>query len=210
MHTNGILLQPGKKHQQLLPRLAQAGLTMVTFSIASFDREVNKALMQVEQDASSLIKQARQANLLVRCSLVVNKQGAADFDGVMEYIRQAGQLGAQMVVIREIWVPDVYGDYNKEVYRWNLKNKVLIKPIQDEFKRQAKKGNNHGLRQLNPLPWGTPVFVVEGGFDDPAHGVNVTFALCDEATTGPVMKSIVHKPNGHGYRNWDYNGDILY
>ena len=68
----------------------------------------------------------------------------------------------------------------------------------------------YGLKQKTPLPWGTPVFVVGGTFNDTQHGVNVTFARCDEATVGSVLKSIVHKPNGHGYRNWDHNGDILY
>jgi len=129
----------------------------------------------------------------------------------MEYIRQAGNLGAHMVVVREVWVPDVYGDYNREVYKWNRRNRIPIEPIQAQFIKTAKrKKNTHGLQLRDPLPWGTPVMAVGGIFDDQQHGVNVTFALCDEATKGSVMKSIVHKPDGHGYRNWDHNGDILY
>jgi hypothetical protein len=142
--------------------------------------------------------------------LVVNKQGTADFKGVMGYVKQAGELGAQMVVVREVWVPEVYGDYNPDVYNWNLQNAVDIGPIQDQFIETAVDHNEFGLRQLDPLPWGTPVFVVEGIFSDREHGVNVTFAKCEEGTRGTVIKSIVHKPNGHGYRNWDFNGDILY
>lgn len=53
------------------------------------------------------------------------------------------------------------------------------------------------------------MFAVEGAWPDPSFGVNVTFANCGE-NVAPVLKSIVHKPDGHGYRNWDSNGDVLY
>ena len=210
MHTNGILLQKGSK-KTLLKGLSDAGLTMITFSVASFDPWQNQQLMHVKQDIPELVAEANELELLVRCSLVVNQQGMSDSDGVVEYVRQAGELGVHMVVIREVWVPEVYGDYNRDVFEWNQENRIDIKPVQEQFiERAANSGNAFGLRQLEPLPWGTPVFVMEGVFKDNDHGVNVTFARCDEATTGTVMKSIVHKPNGHGYRNWDHNGDILY
>ena len=116
-----------------------------------------------------------------------------------------------MVVIREVWTPDVYGDFSPDVYGWNLEHKVAIKPIQDIFREVSRDPKNcYGLTELDPLPWGTPVFAVGGIFSDKDHGVNVTFARCDEATVGSVIKSIVHKPNGHGYRNWDHGGQILY
>ena len=117
-----------------------------------------------------------------------------------------------MVVVREVWVPEVYGAFNQKVYEWNKENQIPIGPIEDEFVRTAKDlGNPYHLKQRDPLPWGTPVFVVDNGFDiGKQYGVNVTFARCDDATSGPVIKSIVHKPDGHGYRNWDHDGDILY
>lgn len=211
MHTNGYNLLPGKSQGNRLKLFVEAGLTMITLSIASFDQGVNAKLMIIKQSGADLIGSARDLGLLVRCSLVVNKQGAADFNGVMEYIKQAGERGAHQVVIREVWVPAVYGQYNQEVYRWNQDNFVDIGAIQQRFIDVAKNGNNnYGLRQLDPLPWGTPVFVMEGVFADKTHGVNVTFARCEESTKGSVIKSIVHKPNGHGYRNWEYSGDIMY
>ena len=97
------------------------------------------------------------------------------------------------------------------MFNWNKENQVKIKPLQDELIEIAQKSNNdYGLQLRDPLPWGTPVLAVGGIFEDQNHGVNLTFACCDEATTGSVIKSIVHKPNGHGYRNWDHNGDIVY
>jgi len=226
-HTNGLLLQVGRPQHDLTELLAMAGLTMITFSIASFDPDVNFRLMGVKQEPRVLIAHANELGLMVRCSLVANKSGVKDFAGVMEYIHQAGDLGAHAVVIREVWLPDQLLGDDKEVYDWNLANQVDIGKIQSDFesmvadKRNAfgsnafdsvavEKRNAYGLRIRDPLPWGTPVFTVDGVFNDKNHGVNVTFARCDEATTGRIIKSIVHKPDGHGYRNWDSNGDILY
>lgn len=211
MHTNGFLFLPGMPKSQVLGDMVEAGLTMITLSIASFDADSNQKLMHLKRSGAELIPHALELGLLVRCSLVVNRQGVQDFEGVLEYIRQAGELGAHMVVVREVWIPEAYGDYNHNVYEWNKQNKVPIEPIQAQFVEAAKQRTNpHGIQLRDPLPWGTPVFAVGGIFSQKNHGVNVTFALCDEATTGSVIKSIVHKPDGHGYRNWDHNGDILY
>jgi MoaA/NifB/PqqE/SkfB family radical SAM enzyme len=209
MHTNGLLLQRGSK-SNLLEHLVDAGLTMVTFSIASFDKDMNGELMGVPQNPELLIKQALDLGLLVRCSLVVNKYSAPDTKSIMDYIYRAGNLGVHMIVIREVWIPENIEGVN-EVLFWNRTNKIEISPIQREFIDIASNGYNPSNLQLrDPLPWGTPVFTIDGRFQDPDHGVNITFARCDEASTGQIFKSIVHKPNGHGYRNWDSNGDILY
>ena len=194
MHTNGFLLLPDKPKHRILHDLIDDGLTMITFSIASFDPDVNRSLMIIREGAQRLIETVRDLGLLVRCSLVVNRNGVQNFDGVMDYIRKAGELGAHMVVVREVWVPPVYGEFHRDVYDWNGENWIDIKPIQDTFEEVASQSDNvYGLRELNPLPWGTPVFVVGGVFSDQQHGVNVTFARCEEATIGSVLKSIVHR-----------------
>lgn len=210
MHTNGYFLLPGKPKSDLLRQLAQCGLTMVTFSIASFEAGMNRDLMLIKEGPGEMIQHARDLGLLVRCSLVVNKSGIKDFEEVRQYVRSAGDLGAHMVVVREVWLPEVYGNFNSDVYSWNQANWIDIKPIQDTFERLAEDRGNGFLRQLAPLPWGTPVFGIDGIFADRDHGVNVTFARCEEATAGSVLKSIVHRPDGHGYRNWDSRSDILY
>lgn len=211
MHTNGFLLQPGKRREGLLEELRDAGLTMVTFSIASFDPDENRALMGIKQDPASLIAKARDLGLLVRCSLVMNERGVRDVDGALRYVRTAGELGAHTVVIREVWRPKVYGTWNREVFDWNHGNAVDLPPIQAAFREiAATDGNPHGLHERDPLPWGTPVFVMDDKVKNSSDGIGISFALCEEATVGAVLKSIVHKPNGHGYRNWDHNGDILY
>lgn len=212
MHTNGYLLLPGKPKKDLLRRLVDEGLTMITFSIASFNPAKNRELMIVKEGGADLIGTAKDLGLLVRCSLVVNSLGVQNFAQVIGYVRQAGSRGAHMVVVREVWVPEVYGTYDQEVYDWNREHRVRVPSIQEEFmSAAADKKNPYGIQLRDPLPWGTPVFAVsDAQMMESGHGVNVTFALCEEATVGPVLKSIVHKPNGHGYRNWDHNGDILY
>lgn len=213
-HTNGLLLFPiGNRHSISMSELKEAGLTMITFSIASFKDEINQKIMKINQNPQALIEQARSLGLLVRCSLVVNKVNTnfPHTGDVMDYITQAGVLGAHMVVVREVWIPDVYCEINREVYEWNKANYVPIKPIEERFQKICQeKGDSRGLHLCDPLPWGTSVFSMSGIFTDKDHGVNITFAVCDEATTGPILKSIVHKPNGRGYRGWDKPGDYLY
>lgn len=209
MHTNGFLLTRGSK-SNLLEKLTDAGLTMVTFSIASFNKRKNQYLMGLEQNSEELIAQALKLGLLVRCSLVVNRSGEANFDDVMQYIYRAGDLGAHMVVIREVWIPDTIEDETNKVFIFNKDNQIPIVSLQKQFIEAAKVAKNHGLRLRDPLPWGTPVFTIDGSFTDRDHGINITFARCDEASTGKIFKSIVHEPNGHGYINWESRGKILY
>lgn len=209
MHTNGFLFQAGMPKEHLLDTLVSYGLTMITLSIASHDFEQNRGLMLIKKSPADLIKRCRELGLLVRASLVINKSGVKDAAGILEYIKVLGNLGVQMVVIREVWRPESVGRATQEVVDWNAKNWIDIAPLQAEFTEFGEQ-KLHGVRIGNPLPWGTPVFLVGGIFDEKSHGVNVTFARCEEANGGTVMKSIVHKPDGHGYRNWDHNGDILY
>jgi len=209
MHTNFVLLQKGKKQAGLLGDLDEAGLTMLTLSLASFDHKVNKEIMGGDQDVDWLIEEALLLELQVRCSLVVNKQGAADNDGVLDYIMEAGRRGAHSVVVREVWIPDTYGKSNEKVFAWNKANFVAINPLEDGFQAAAKL-RDINVRRLPDLPWGTKVFGVGGGMLGSAHEVNVTFAICDQPTVGGVLKSIVHTPEGHGYPSWDGRGGILY
>lgn len=211
MHTNGFLFKPGKSKEMLFPRLVDAGLSHITFSIASFDHETNKKLMGINQEPEKLIALALKFELHVRCSLVVNKAGVSNTPEILSYIERAGNLGAHAVVVREVWIPNSYKDRNETVYQWNMENRVLIAGLEEEFSKIASDPENRdGLHQRDPLAWGTPVFDVCGIFKNKNHGVNVTFARCDEATSGPVLKSIVHTPDGHGRRNWDEAGYCLY
>ena len=215
MHTNAFLMQTGMPKSDLLGRLSEAGLTMLTLSVASFDDEINQRIMQIKRNPAELIPRALHEELLVRCSLVVTRSSVMTFEDVYQFILRAGQLGVHQVVVREIWIPEEPAiGVDRTVYEWNFANKVDIGPIQRFFEELAKcpsASRERKIRQIEPLPWGTPVFVVgHGMFSNLEHEVNVTFARCDEATTGSVIKSIVHRPDGHGYRNWDHMGDILY
>ena len=207
MHTNGWLLG----RTQDLKELVEAGLTNITFSIASFNQQVNTEFMGLKKLPLEAITAAVAQQLFVRCSLLLSDETINDFDGVMDYIRIAGNLGVNAIVIREIWRPSKMLGQHQDVYDWSRKYYIDLSGIIERFEQEAKNiGNDYGLSKRDPLPWGTPVYVVDGIFDDPDHGVNITFARCDEATTGRIIKSVVHKPNGHGFRNWDTNGDILY
>lgn len=206
LHTNGFLLEKDIS----LVDLRNYGLTNITFSIASFDEKANQSLMGFKELPIEAIKKAVGLQLHTRCSLVLNKSGVNDFSGIMEYIKAAGDLGVNAVVIREVWLPKISVHGAHEVYDWNRNNFIDLKAAMLRFKEVAASDNEFGLSERDPLPWGTPVFAVDGIFADRDHGVNVTFARCDEATSGRIIKSVIHKPNGHGYRNWDSNADILY
>jgi len=193
----------------LLPKLVDAGLTMITLSTASHDFEQNRNLMLIKKSPANLIRRCRDLGLMVRVSLVINKSGVQDVDGILEYIRVLGNLGAQAVVVREIWRPEATGRSTQEVMDWNNANWIDIGALQKSFEELGEK-KERGVRIGNPLPWGTPVFLVGGIFDERSHGVNLTFARCEEANMGTVIKSIVHMPDGHGYRNWNHKGDTIY
>jgi hypothetical protein len=87
---------------------------------------------------------------------------------------------------------------------------VPIRPVEEQILLDDPDNSwRLPLSERDPLPWGQRVYAVSG-FKNRDYGVNLTFAKCDEATKGSLIKSIVHRPDGHGYRNWDSNGDILY
>ncbi|HCC23418.1 TPA: hypothetical protein DF272_04570 [Candidatus Falkowbacteria bacterium] len=201
IHTNGFLL--GKRHQ--LKNLVNAGLTMITFSIASFNPDENTAFMGENarhMDYHRLIAEARALGLKVRCSLLLTKISVNGLNGVIDYIRTAKEYGAHQIVIRELWVSDVEAEHQSETWYWNQANKISLDPLIKEFWRCHRRGHQHGIKYIWPLPWGAPIFDV--------FGMNVTFARCEESLNGATLKSIVHKIDGHGYRDWDHEGSILY
>lgn len=213
MHTNGFLLQPGKsKHN--LKNLCVYGLTMITFSIFSHDPVVHKNITGLDVDFDNLIREANSLGLLVRVSLVLTKSGIGTVPNVLSFIKHMGNLGVHMVVIRELWLPASIapGEQSKAVYEWNNNNLIKLSCVSEPFRELSKLSHKgqYPMYELAPLPWGARVFAMEGCFDDPEHGVNITFAHCEENDKNDVIKSVVHKPNGHGYRNWDFNANILY
>ena len=215
MHTNGYLMQPGMSKEGLISELADAGLTMITFSLASFDDGVNRSFMHIKHSPADLIQDAVREELLVRCSLLVTKATVPNWDAVYDYIIHAGDHGVDQVVVREVWIPDALAvGANSKVLAWNTANKVNIGPIADECLRIAtdrQLSKHFRIRRLDPLPWGAEVFAIgKGLFSDREHEVNVTFARCDDGSTGTVIKSIVHDPKGRGRRSWASKGDILY
>ena len=221
LHTNGTNLFNNYEISQL----AEGGLTKITFSIAHLDSDVNKKLMGVMQDTEMMIKTANTYGLLTRVSLVLTKSGISTFEEVVRFIREVGEMGAHMVVVRELWIPNLVNPANKEILKWCEENFISVESIEKKFFNTTHeyhmgsvselgqfitKENSLGLIVGEPLPWGPPVYGMEGKFRDQNHGVNITFARCDQNSKGPVLKSIVHRPNGHGYVNWDSNCFILY
>jgi hypothetical protein len=214
LHTNGWLLT-GSKPKYQLDHLEDAGLTMLTLSVSHHDLKTNRKFMgRGAGNLGALIESARSIGLLVRVSLLLHTEGVQDVDGLMEYVKFFGDIGVHMVVVRELWTPYSFTKDCPAPLAWSHFHKVPIRPIEADVEQFAVSGLFHESTGLtvslrDPLPWGQQVYSV-GSFDDPNKGVNLTFARCDEATTGNLIKSIVHRPDGHGYRNWDSNGDILY
>jgi hypothetical protein len=188
--------------------MVKSGLTMVTFSLSHYDIEKNKDFMGIRMDYKNLIGWARSLGLLVRCSLLLSKEGICNAEGIIDYVEKVGSWGAHMVVVREIWRPASTSKDSlfEAVSSWNFNNWIDLKGVEDDW--ISRMGNNN-IEERQPLPWGQKVYVVKSQ-KDPDFGVNVTFARCNDAVQGDFLKSIVHKPDGHGYRNWDSNGDILY
>jgi len=213
IHTNGTLLQPGGVREGLLSSLEARGLTMVTYSIADHRLERNTEFMGTLQNVDYLVRTARDLGLLVRCSVLLTKETVQDVDDLWDYIRFMGDLGVHQIVVRELWTPSNFDPTkcgSAHPYLWSLANKVSLGSVEDDFwLRVGHVRYGLHLEERDPLPWGQRVYAVHG-FANPNHGVGVSFARCDEGQDGKVIKSIVHKPDGHGYRAWDSNADILY
>ena len=204
IHTNGMLFVKRIYATNPLAYLKECGLTMLTISLAHHSRQTNAELTGITEEILPLISHAaNNLGLLVRCSVVLAKSGIATSGDLIDYIYHVGHYGAHMVVVRELWNPDSYNKANPEVAKWNMDNFVSATEIIKEITDYAD------INVREPLPWGTEVFTMDGVWPDQEHSVNLTFANCGE-NNAPVLRSIVHKPNGHGYRNWDSNGDILY
>ena len=201
LHTNGTIIQKLARGD-LLKALEAAGLTMVTYSIADWNPSRNEAIMGVEQYTPELIDHAVCLGLLVRCSLVVCKDGVNSAGAVRAYVHAMQGYGAHAVIVREIWrpSPQKYG----AVWEYNQENWVDLAEIETGWRELAVKLG--GVQEREPLPWGQRVYT----YTRDERSTNVTFARCDDAVRGTFLKSIVHKPDGHGYRAWDSNGDILY
>lgn len=206
IHTNGF----GFGRKQSVRSLQKSGLTNITFSIASFYQEDNAEFMGIKELPLQAIAEAVALKMYVRCSLLLTAETIYDFHGIMDYIMTAGEMGVNAVVIREIWRPDRMLGESNEVYEYNRANFVSIGEPEKAFDLASQSHNMYGISKRKPLPWGQPVFTVSGVFKNSDHGVNVTFARCNEGETGSIIKSIVHKPDGHGYSAWDDPGTILY
>lgn len=222
MHTNGYLIKDGHYTLYTLKELKKRGLTMITFSVFSHNPIVHKEITGLDVDFEELLREANQLGLLVRVSLVLTKSGIGTHLEALDFIKWMGNLGVHMVVIRELWIPTPAmfiknrSMSDTDVYEWNVDNLVKSYEVSNSFDDLAKlrykdiAWEKYPIHELAPLPWGAKVYAMEGCFEDPEHGVNITFSHCEENDKGPVMKSIVQKPNGHGYRNWDFNANILY
>lgn len=200
MHTNGLGL---RNHYHELVSLAKNGLTMITFSIAHDDQIKNAELMGYRKDFDpfELVQRAHNTGLLVRCSLVLNKSGVHDLPGIMSYIATAKKAGAHQIVIRELWLPEGIEPLDQAVWQWNQENKVEIAALEEQFWTESRTAKSP-IRFIKRLPWGTPIFEVDG--------MNVTFARCEESYNGGTLKSLVHLVDGHGYMDWSNQGASLY
>jgi molybdenum cofactor biosynthesis enzyme MoaA len=207
IHTNGLLLVQGDR----LKKLVDWGLNMVTFSIASFDADKNKQIMGVRQPVQTLINTANQLDILVRCSLLLTKKTAHNPATIIEYVRQARELGADMVVCRELWLPACPNDDSEEIQSWVKANHVNMKRLEQAFLKASKGEVQYDLpiRLIRLLPWGARVYDV--------GGVNVSFAHCDERFNNGTYKSIQLVPrtkpwgaiNWRIQGSWDSTGDVL-
>lgn len=199
LHTNGVLLQ---KEPHWLKELVDAGLNMVTLSVASFDPSINGQLMGVGIDYERLIGCMNDVGVCVRVSTVCTSLNVPDGEVARQHVQAAKKLGADMVVFRECWRPSLLTDKGGHVADWIAEHYVSS----DRVKKAL--AADPDVREVRTLPWGATVYDVDA--------VNVTFALCDEKFTG-VYKSLQLVPKAYpnksvGWRirgSWGMEGDTI-
>lgn len=214
MHTNAVLLA---RHPEWLESLADAGLNMLTISLASFDTQTNRAFMGNWCKPFQVIQQANRLGIYVRMSVLLTKETVGDMAQFAEYVKAAREAGADAIVARELWKPNIseaLTDDAREVYEWVDANRVDMAGFMQQFESamqgEGEKGD-YGLRikYLRPLPWGMPIYS--------ADDINLIFARCDEKAVDGVYKSIQLVPREYpsgqvGWRiqgSWGDKGDVL-
>jgi hypothetical protein len=191
LHTNGYLLVRSMIDEFL------GHVDQVTFHTESFDKDVNREIMGIQPPDEEVVRCIVKLGKLVRFTALANKKTLPDVRAVIDYVKRAGALGAQRVAIREL------GTYNK----WCEDNWV---DVVDMFFKMAALTNPHTTgnalyRRGAGLPTGENVFL----FDDPPVQLTLGSGCFGEADDFTI-RSIVHRPDGHGYRSWFDVSNILY
>jgi len=168
------------------------GLTNVTITVASLDFELNYELMGIHLDYTQLFKFLKEkADVTVRLSCVMNKQGVYNETTIINYIKRAISLGVDSIVFRELWIPE--NSKENSVTQWSRDNFVDIQVARDalEWLVLHKKA-----RSIIWLPWGEVVYDVFNS------GLQVTVATCVVNEYKDGFKSVIHLPDGHLYTSW--------
>lgn len=191
LHTNGKLIIGAENQFYELLVQPHYGLTNITVTVASLNKEVNKELMGIDIDYAQLFDYLKSIGLTVRLSCVLNTFGVHDSSTIMEYIKKAADLGVDSVVFREMWIPKNHR--SGKVVEWAYAHFVKLAVAQNLFAMLEKeiKIANVILR----LPWGELVYDV--------GGLQVTSATCTVNKYKEGFKSVIHLPDGHLYSGWD-------
>lgn len=202
LHTNGMVLNRGA-----IEELRDAGVNMVTLSVGSFEPAKNAYLMGVEVDYKRLIGMLNEAGICVRISTVCTSANVHSAGAARTHILAARNLGADMVVLRECWMPERLVDdvrSTREVAEWIAENHTSAAELERDLIDKTLYAS-----VVRKLPWGANVYDV--------GGVNVTFARCDETHDDGFYKSIQLVPHCYpsgciGWRmrgSWGRTGDTL-
>ena len=209
LHTNGSLLT-----LKMAENFYDAGLTNVTLSVPSLNRNDLKSITEDSVDYNDIVGFCRDVGLTVRLSCVTNKKGVKDLSSMLEYIGKAKLAGAHQIVFRELWVPENSKKNNPEVYKWSQENFIPLGNFREFIEGLKKERRAH---YIFTLPWGEKVYDIEG--------MNITCATCttnyynsvcsaelcgNNSTNGSnTIKSVVFLPDGHLYSTWEYEGSII-
>ncbi len=198
LHSN--MMNVLERKEEFLEELVKPayGLTNVTMTLPSMDYETSQKLMGATTDYDSLFKFLREeADLVVRLSCVMNKQGVHDRETIEDYITKAKEKGVNQIVFRGLWIPD--NSKHTKVYEWSRENRVDASIARTALEEMVQEGKAHKMFEL---PWGESVYDVDG--------VNVsTSGRCSETKSG-VMKSLIYLPDNHVYSDWQYKGSIIF
>jgi organic radical activating enzyme len=161
--TNGhhLALHGEADRAQVLADYADAGLRVLAISRHHHDAHTNRDIMRLDTDAGAVARtwsdgRSRWPELQLRLICVLQRGGVENRAQLEAYLTWAVGLGVSEVCFKELYVStsveSVY--YRHSANAWSHANQVPLAIVRDAAAAR-------GLREVDRLPWGAPIFAGE-------------------------------------------------
>lgn len=155
--SNILLITNGKEienySEKQLNNMAKLGLKRIAISVHSYNLEKNNDIMNLKVDYKHIIKKIKKAGIKVRLICVIQKNGVANEEDIINYIKFSLELKVFEICFKELYVSTkVESDYyNSKANQYSKDNQVDLSIVKNTM-------NKLGAKIKNTLPWGAEIY----------------------------------------------------